>query len=275
MQDRRKHEMLAQRIVPTAAATHAPAAHRLRLQRLRWGFALACCLLLNACASTQTRVVKDDAGQPLTISGSVVLVEPDMELYEVLAGGAQEPRKVWTDTARRLYPQMARDILGKRGMTVTPDFALPPATSNEDPLRQLILLNQAVSISILQYSRSGNSPNSGLRNKRGKFDWTLGPGVKALRDATGADYALFTYVRDSYTGSGRVAMRVVGFLLLGGDIGGGYQIGLASLVDLRTGQVVWHNLLVDQAGDLRDEAGARETAEDMLKGLNNTRGGRQ
>lgn len=260
--------MLAQRTVPTAAATHASASPQPALQRFRWAFVLACCLLLNACVSTQTRVVKDDTGQPLTITGSVVLVEPDMELYEVLAGGAQEPRKVWTDTARRLYPQMARDILGRRGMTVVPDFNLPPATSNDDPLRQLMLLNQAVSISILQYSRSGSSPNSGLRNKHGKFDWTLGPGVKALRDATGADYALFTYVRDSYTGGGRVAMRVVGFLLLGGDIGGGYQIGLTSLVDLRTGQVVWHNLLVDQAGDLRDEAGARETAEDLLKGLN-------
>lgn len=267
--------MLAQRIITTAAAHHASTAPHSHTQRMRWGFALACCLLLNACASTQTRVVKDETGQPLAISGSVVLVEPDMELYEVLAGGAQEPRKAWTDTARRLYPQMARDILSSRGMTVTPDFSLPPATSNEDPLRQLILLNQAVSISILQYSRSGSSPNSGLRNKRGKFDWTLGPGVNALRDATGADYALFTYVRDSYTGTGRVAMRVIGFVLLGGDIGGGYQIGLTSLVDLRTGQVVWHNLLVDQVGDLRDEAGARETAEDMLKGLNQKRGGQR
>lgn len=267
--------MLAQRIVQTATASHAPTAPQLRLQRLRWGLALVCCLLLNACASTQTRVVKDDTGQPLAISGSVVLVEPDMELYEVLAGGAQEPRKAWTDTARRLYPLMARDILGRRGMTVAPDFLLPPATTNEDPLRQLYLLNQAVSISILQYSRSGTGTNSGLRNKHGKFDWTLGPGVKALRDATGADYALFTYVRDSYTGSGRVAMRVIGFVLLGGDIGGGYQIGLTSLVDLRTGQVVWHNLLVDQVGDLRDEAGARETAEDMLKGLNQKRGGQR
>lgn len=260
--------MLAQRTVPTAAATRGPPRPQPGLQRLRWAFVLACCLLLNACASTQTRVVKDETGQPLTIGGSVVLVEPDMELYEVLAGGAQEPRKVWTDTARRLYPQAARDILGRRGMTVVPDFALPPAISNEDPLRQLMLLNQAVSISILQYSRSGSSPNSGLRNKRGKFDWTLGPGVKALHDATGADYALFTYVRDSYTSGGRAAMRVIGFVLLGGDIGGGYQIGLASLVDLRTGQVIWHNLLVDQAGDLRDEAGARETAEDLLKGFN-------
>jgi hypothetical protein len=267
--------MLAQRIVPTVAATRVSAASPASLPPVRWAFMLVCCLLLNACVSTQTRVVKDDTGQPLTIGGSVVLVEPDIELYEVLAGGAQEPRKVWTDSARRLYPQMAREILGQRSMTVVPDFSLPPATSNEDPLRQLMLLNQAVSISILQYSRSGSSPNSGLRNKRGKFDWTLGPGVKVLRDATGADYALFTYVRDSYTSGGRAAMRVVGFLLLGGDIGGGYQIGLASLVDLRTGQVVWHNLLVDQAGDLRDEAGARETAEDLLKGLNDKRGSRR
>ena len=99
--------------------------------------------------------------------------------------------------------------------------------------------------------------------------------MKALRDATGADYALFTYVRDSYTSGGRVAMRVIGFVLLGGDIGGGYQIGLASLVDLRTGLVVWHNLLIDQTGDLRDETGARETADDLLKGLNDRRGSRR
>ena len=39
------------------------------------------------------------------------------------------------------------------------------------------------------------------------------------------------------------------------------------IVDLRTGRVVWHNLLVDQAGDLRDEPGARETADDLLKNL--------
>jgi hypothetical protein len=229
---------------------------------------LLLCLLLNACSATQVRTVRDDGGKPLVIgSGSVVLVEPDIELYEMLAGGAQEPRKTWTDNARRLYPQAVRQTLEARGIRMAPDFALPAADSPDDRLRQLYLLNQAVSISILQYSRSGTSPNSGLRNKRGRFDWTLGPGVSALREATGADYALFTYIRDSYTSGGRVAMRVIGFVLLGGDIGGGYQIGLASLVDLRTGQVVWHNLLVDQTGDLRDESGARETVGDLLKGL--------
>lgn len=246
---------------PAATAAHRPGPGR-------WALALLVVLaaaLLTGCVSTQVRTARDSTGAPVAVSGRVVLVEPDIELYEVLAGGAQEPRRAWTDTARALYPRMARTTLEARGLEVVPDFRLP--TAADDPLRQLYLLNQAVSISILQYSRANTSTSSGLRNKRGQFDWTLGPGVAALREATGADYALFTYVRDSYSSGGRVAMRVIGFLLLGGDVGGGYQIGLASLVDLRTGQVVWHNLLVDQTGDLRDEAGARETTEDLLKGL--------
>lgn len=267
--------MLTQGIVRAAAGTLFSRASRHSSSLWPRALALAfACLLLSACASTQVRTARDDSGQPVSLAGSVVLVEPDIELYEVLAGGAQEPRKAWTDSARQLYPQMAREILAGRGLAVAPDFALPPADSNDDRLRQLYLLNQAVSISILQYSRAGTSPNAGLRNKHGRFDWTLGPGVSALREATGADYALFTYIRDSYTSGGRAAMRVIGFLLLGGDIGGGYQVGLASLVDLRTGQVVWHNLLFDQAGDLREPIGARETADDLLRGLNAQRGGR-
>lgn len=220
---------------------------------------------LGGCASTQVRTVKDAGGKPIGIDGSVVLVEPDIELYEVLAGGAQEPRKTWTENARRLYPQAARESLQRQGITMREDFYLPADAGADNRLRQLQLLNQAVSISILQYAT--NSAYGGLRNKHGRFDWSLGPGVVELRQATGADYALFTYVRDSYTSGGRAAMRVIGFVLLGGDIGGGLQIGLASLVDLRTGQVVWHNLLLDQAGDLRDPAGARETADDLLKGI--------
>lgn len=221
---------------------------------------LAC--LLPACVSTQVRTAQDPAGKPMRIDGSVVLVEPDIELYAVGAGGVQEPRKAWTESARRLYPQAARELLQAQGIPLRPDFALPADAGPENRLRQLQLLNQAVSISILSYGRGGT-----LRNKHGKFDWSLGPGVADLRQATGADYALFTYVRDSYTSGGRAAMRVLGFLLLGGDIGGGVQVGLASLVDLRTGQVVWHNLLLDQTGDLRDPAGARETAGDLLKGI--------
>lgn len=250
--------MLTQRLFRTGPETRPNRAGA----GLRAAMTLLLACLLPACVSTQVRTAQDPAGKPMRIDGSVVLVEPDIELYAVGAGGVQEPRKAWTESARRLYPQAARELLQAQGIPLRPDFALPADAGPENRLRQLQLLNQAVSISILSYGRGGT-----LRNKHGKFDWSLGPGVADLRQATGADYALFTYVRDSYTSGGRAAMRVLGFLLLGGDIGGGVQVGLASLVDLRTGQVVWHNLLLDQTGDLRDPAGARETAGDLLKGI--------
>ncbi|WP_284691301.1 hypothetical protein [Agrilutibacter solisilvae] len=42
---------------------------------------------------------------------------------------------------------------------------------------------------------------------------------------------------------------------------------MATLVDLRTGQVVWYNLLANQSGDLRDQKGAEETVQRMLRKL--------
>lgn len=252
-------------LTQTPVSTRSPAPGKARLNWLRGAFLLAALTLLSGCASTSVRTLRDASGQPLGLRGSVVLVEPDIELSEVMAGGMSEPRREWTSTARLLYPQAAREALARQGIGMQPDYILPADAGPDDPRRQLTLLSQAVSMSILQYSRSsGTGP---LRNKHGRFDWSLGPGVSVLREATGADYALFTYIRDSYASGGRTAMRVAGLLLLGGDIGGGMQVGVASLVDLRTGQVVWHNLLVDQTGDLRNLAGARETTGQLLKGI--------
>ncbi|MES2857634.1 MAG: hypothetical protein V4704_00460 [Pseudomonadota bacterium] len=249
----------------------SPAPAMRRKPRRRWLQAASLFVLLallGGCASTQVRTATDAYGKPMAIAGSVVLIEPDIELSELGAGGIAEPRKEWTTAARLLYPQAAREVLATQGIAMRPDFVLPSDAGPDNRLRQLTLLSQAVSMSILQYSR-GVGPGT-LRNKHGKFDWSLGPGVEELRKATGADYGLFTYIRDSYASTGRTAMRIIGMVALGGDIGGGMQVGVASLVDLRTGQVVWHNLLVDQTGDLRNLQGARETADDLLRKVRGT-----
>lgn len=219
---------------------------------------------LGAAAYNQNRVATDANGRPIRISGSVVIIEPDIELSEVLAGGIQEPRKEWTEAARRLYPAEVHRRLSAAGTQQVPDYDIPDTLAPESRLGQIIRLNEAVSVSVLAYTSPGNQ----LATKRGKrLDWTLGPGVEELRKVTGADYALFTYVRDSYTSGGRAVLRVAALLLLGGDIGGGRQVGVTTLVDLRTGQVVWFNYLAKQTGDLRDASGAAATAHDMLKGL--------
>jgi hypothetical protein len=219
---------------------------------------------LPAQAYNQNRVATDAAGNPIRIQGTVVMIEPDIELSEVLAGGVQEPRQAWTEAARRLYPQAVHRRLAAANTEMKPDYLVPRDLSPDTRLGQVLRLNEAVSLSILAYT----SPCNQLATKKGKrLDWTLGPGAQELRAVTGADYALFTYIRDSYTSGGQAALRIAALVLLGADIGGGMQVGVTTLVDLRTGQVVWFNFLAKQTGDLRDEQGAATTAERMLKGL--------
>ena len=225
---------------------------------------LLCLVAPRVMAYNHDRVATDANGNPVRISGSVVIIEPDIELSEVLAGGVQEPRKQWSETARRLYPAEVHRRLSAAGTRQLPDYDMPDNLPADSRLGQILRLNEAVSASVLAYTSPGNQ----LATKRGKrLDWTLGPGVEELRKVTGADYALFTTVRDSYTSSGRATLRVAALLLFGGDIGGGRQIGVTTLVDLRTGQVVWFNFLAKQTGDLRDQAGAEATAALMLKDL--------
>ena len=227
----------------------------------------------SATAATRARVAADSNGSLIKVDGSIVLVEPDIELYLVTAGGLQEPRKEWSDTARALYPTEVHAQLGGKQVELKPDYDVPDTLDPTSQLGQIMRLNQAVAMSITQYSQPGTTLAT-KKDAKGKprMDWSLGPGVSALREQTGADYALFTYVRDSYASGGRTALRVFGFIVgaaLGGglDIGGGVQVGVATLVDLRTGQVVWYNLLANQSGDLRDQKGASKTVQQMLQKL--------
>jgi hypothetical protein len=90
--------------------------------------------------------------------------------------------------------------------------------------------------------------------------------VRPLKARTGADYALFTWVRDSYA-SGERKAAIVAMALLGAFTTGGEQLAYASLVDLETGRIVWFNDLQRMSGDLRDSAAAAETVEALLKGF--------
>jgi hypothetical protein len=236
------------------------------LSRLALFFVLAA---TGPAALAQTR----PAAAIETLEGSVVLVEPDIELSLLTAGGLMEPREAWTGDARRFYADAVQRTLAQAGTRQRPDFDVPDALDPDSRLGQVIRLNEAVALSISQFLRPGGALAT-KRDEEGqpRLDWTLGDGVAALRDATGADYALFTYVRDSYASGGRTALRVFGFLAgaamgTGLDIGGGQQLGVATLVDLRTGKVVWFNQLARQTGDLREAEGADKTVALLLEDL--------
>jgi hypothetical protein len=73
-------------------------------------------------------------------------------------------------------------------------------------------------------------------------------------------------VRDSYSSSSRFALQL-GLAMLGVGIPGGVQYGFASLVDLRSGRIVWFNQMGNATGSLKEEKPAAEAVANLLQGL--------
>lgn len=215
------------------------------------------CAPLCGCDAASPRLDAAPIGWS-TSAKRVVLATPDIELSELTAGGADAPRADWTNTAITLTRKNIHDTLTSRGVAV--DDA---DTGGDRRESQLVKLNSAVGNAILLHLYY--SPIK-LPEKGAALDWTLGPGVKILRDKYHGDYALFVHVRDSYSSGGRQALMGVAALLLV-PVPGGFQSGFASLVDLRTGKIVWFNRLLSINGDLRSESVARDTVGELLKGL--------
>jgi len=188
----------------------------------------------------------------------ILLVEPDVQLGELTAGGVTEPRADWTQTAQGF---IAKDIAAHFAGTGAEVIHADNLQNPHDV--QLAKLHGVVGQSILLHLYT---PALKLPNKGDALDWTLGPGAMDMRERYGADYALFIYVRDSYASAGRVAF-IIGAAILGVGVQGGQQIGFASLVDLRTGDIVWFNRLFSTSGDLRTEQPAQKTVDALIKAL--------
>jgi hypothetical protein len=220
-------------------------------------------LLLAAAAAVQAQEAGSDKhlapGFTVRAADSRLLVLPaDMELYSMSAGGVVEPRADWTDAAQKNFIaaiSSQRKVLGAHVTQMSP--------ADADEFSDVVTLHRAVADAISLHHNGGLME---LATKGTRLDWSLGDAVQPLRERTGADYALFTWVRDSYASTERKA-AMVALALLGAISFGGEQVGYASLVDLRTGRVVWFNQLDRMSGDLRDPEPAVETVEALLKGF--------
>jgi hypothetical protein len=141
-------------------------------------------------------------------------------------------------------------------------YAEPSDPSRQHIDQQLIKLHNAIGGSIMLHQYP-TSPLA-LPTKKDRFSWTMGPDTRELATSTGADYALFVHLQDSYASAGRVAVQVVMGVLFGFVPPGGTQVGYATLVELKTGEVVWFNRVLRASGDLRKPEPARETIDLLL-----------
>jgi hypothetical protein len=225
----------------------------------RSSLVLACVLFAGAIQAQESDPRHLAPGFTSRPAGSkLVIVPADMELFSISAGGVQEPKADWTEAAQRNF----KAALAARRHQLGPN-AIELKEAELDEFAELNALQHAVAEAVFVH-HAGMGMKLPTKNER--LDWSLGEAVKPLKDKTGADYALFTWIRDSYA-SGERKATMIALALLGAISTGGSQIGYASLIDLNTGRVVWFSDLQRMSGDLREPAAAMETVETLFKGF--------
>lgn len=215
-------------------------------------------LLLASAAFAQTSKNLAPGFTQRAVDSRLVIIPVDMELFSISAGGMPEPKADWTEAATRHFRaalEHQNELLGANLLSLT--------DQDLDDLSDINALHGAVAQSVFLHHMLDTVK---LPTKNGQLDWSMGDSVKPVKDKTGADYALFTWIRDSYASAERKA-AMVAMALLGVGLSGGAQIGYASLVDLNTGRLVWFNVLRRASGDLREADAARETLQTLLNGF--------
>ena len=236
------------------------------------GLALVAGLLVSGCV--ETRQYADMQFTPPQGDYKLLVLRPDISVGSITAGGMVEPRADWTEQARASVTEALKAQQAARGaktLFIDRRTELPGVTADE--IAEVERINLAVAQSIVLHKYLGQY----LPTKRGKgLDWTLGQDAVRIGQKAGYDYTLFLHAEDQVASTGRIALGVLGVAgcfvgFCAPNIGGATQLNYASLVDLKTGQVVWFNVVRAGSqvpgikfGDLRTREGAEQMIERLL-----------
>jgi hypothetical protein len=240
----------------------------------KWGPALALALSVSLSGCVQTKQYADVQFTVPQGDYKLLVLRPDVTVGSLTTGGMVEPRADWTEQARANIIAALRAQQAARGGNITiveHRNELPNVPEQE--LADVERLNYVVDESIVQHKYLGDY----LPTKRGRgLDWTLGADAVKLGQKSGYDYALFLHAEDSVASTGRIALGVLGLAgcvvgFCAPNVGGAEQLDYASLVDLKTGEVVWFNVVDASSqvpgikfGELRTPEGAAQMIERLL-----------
>jgi hypothetical protein len=191
----------------------------------------------------------------------VVLLRPDINVFEQATGGIDQPDAAGTLKARGAVVEALILALEGRGITVAP----VPDLKDQDA-RLLADYQSMIKLVVDSAMKHQLFQGDTLPSRTKAFDWSVGPGILRLGALAGGDYGLFIYSADSYASRGRNALRTIGVVTdMPGDAS--RHVGYAGLIDLQTGNLVWLYANVAMTGDIRNDKGAKLRSLKLLTGF--------
>jgi len=230
----------------------------LKVAREHFGLAIVASMLLFSGCAVTSNVQQIDKLESVGDDPRIVLMPPDIRYYLLTAGGVAEPNAEWTEAAQTNFQVALQDYAKTIGSDI---MVIDKTDLGEDEIRYETL-HSAVGLTLLQnYFGMWKLPSKGEG-----FDWTLGPEISSIGRNHNADYALFVYYRDYQASGGRVAFAVLA-AAIGAGVPTGSETGFASLVDLKTGDIVWFNVVNAGSGELRKKDGAAAAVQTLFRDI--------
>jgi len=191
----------------------------------------------------------------------VVVLPVDIEVVEVSAGGVEEKVPDWSrEASQSVFRALSAAIRKERNMdeVTAPRFSGADAANLSEHLALYkLVVNTASKI--------------GWEHKVKRFDYGIGPGLRALADKTGADAAIMVYGRDYASTAGRKARAVVGHIPILNIFTGpapklGHSFVHIGVVDLRTGDLLWMSSSYREGStNLRDPEDAAKMVNEIFE----------
>ncbi len=230
---------------------------------LRFTALLAAAALLAACAPAAHHNVHHSLLEPAARPApkKILLVPADVTVKEISAGGVTEEVPEWTETAQvNVNNALRKEASSNEAMEL---ISLPALSDDERAmLAEHVALYDVVAGTALNVV---NSPLPAWKHKRERFDYTLGPGLRFLKQKTDAEAALLVVGQDAVSSAGRKAAFVIG-AALGVSIPMGYSFLSVGVVELKTGNIMWFDYDVSGGDkDLRQAADAQTMVRNLLE----------
>ena len=238
------------------------------MNALRLMAAAALPAILAACATQQSAVNLSVGQHPeRSLPHKVLLVQPEVRVHEVSAGGVIEKVDEWSKQASDHAAYALTLASGSKGLfEVVPPDALSP--EDKATLEQYTALYALVSGSAYGAQKS---QYAAWRQRAAEFDYTLGPGLQEFADRNHVDAAVFLVGTDYIATTGRKAAiafgvalaALTGVMVVPPSMPAFMSVGI---VDMHSGDLIWYSTEVRTGSqDLRDEAMMMSLVDGMLK----------
>ena len=248
-------------IVPPAVTRtrHTPSYRRGAGHFLRLAALAVLSILISGCVTPFVYIEPPESWAPET--SRVLLMPVDTRIHVITTGGTREERADWSEQSRSNLAAALREDLSAREIEIVSyrEFGTTvPWDPNHAPM---IKLHEIVSGAIIGARQLPTKRR--LSDETGDLDYSLGETVLDIATSYSADYALLVHVNASYASAGRAAVAIVA--AIGGvSLQTDSQYAVASLIDLRDGNIVWFGTALGSAVDTRQQGGAEQLVEVVL-----------